>query len=222
MGRKALIVWGGWDGHQPKEVGEIFRRVLGEEGFEVQLSDTLESCNDQAALSQLHLIVPVWTAGTLKPEQQAALCGAVREAGVGVAGCHGGMCDAFRNSCEYQFMTGGQWVAHPGNDGVRYMVNMRVADHPITQGVKDFEVRSEQYYMHVDPGLKVLADTKFPAPGVDGPHVPNGQITMPVLWTKMYGKGKVFYSSIGHTAALVESEPHLTIMRRGFHWAAKA
>jgi type 1 glutamine amidotransferase len=130
------------------------------------------------------------------------------------------MCDAFRNACEYQFMTGGQWVAHPGSDGVRYTVNIKVQDHPITRGIKDFDVVSEQYYMHVDPGLKVLADTKFPTPGADGPHLPNGEIRMPVLWTKMYGKGRVFYSSVGHAAKTVEEEPHLTIMRRGFAWAA--
>ena len=218
---KALIVWGGWDGHQPKEVGELFQRVLSEDGFTVELSASLEAFNDEAKLSQLDLIVPVWTCGVLKPEQQAALCAAVRKAGVGIAGCHGGMCDAFRNSCEYQFMTGGQWVAHPGNDSVRYTVRIKDRAHPITEGLNDFDVVSEQYYMHVDPGLKVLADTIFPVPGVDGPHVPNGQITMPVLWTKMYGKGRVFYSSIGHQTSTVAEEPHLSIMRRGFKWAAE-
>lgn len=221
MAGQALIVWGGWDGHQPKEVSEIFRRVLSEDGFDVELSNTLDSFNDEQKLRQLDLIVPVWTFGSLSNDQQNALCAAVRDGGVGIAGCHGGMCDAFRTSCEYQFMTGGQWVAHPGNDGVRYTVNIRVNDHPVTRGIESFEVASEQYYMHVDPGIKVLADTIFPAPGADGPHVPNGRTVMPVLWTKMYGKGRVFYSSLGHSAAIVEAEPHLTIMRRGFRWAAR-
>ena len=219
--RKALVVWGGWDGHQPREVGELFQRVLTEEGFDVELSDTLDSFNDESKLSRLDLIVPHWTCGQLKPEQQAALTAAVRNAGVGIAGCHGGMCDAFRNSCEYQFMTGGQWVSHPGNDKVRYTVRMKDRGHPVTEGINDFEVVSEQYYTHVDPAIKVLADTVFPAPGVDGPHVPNGTVNMPVLWTKMYGKARVFYSSIGHQASNVEAEPHLTIMRRGFRWAAE-
>ena len=217
---QALVVWGGWDGHQPREVGELFQRVLIEEGFKVDLSDTLESFNDESQLSRLDLIGPVWTCGNLKPEQQNALCGSVRNAGVGIAGVHGGMGDAFRNNCEYQFMTGGQWVAHPGNDGVRYTVRIKDRAHPVTEGVSDFKVVSEQYYMHVDPGIKVLADTIFPAPGIDGPHVPNGEVAMPVLWTKMYGKGRVFYSSIGHQARTVAEEPHLTIMRRGFRWAA--
>lgn len=218
---KALIVWGGWDGHSPKEVGEIFRRVLTEEKFDVTVSDSLDAFNDAAALKQLDLIVPVWTAGVLTPDQQKNLCAAVREAGVGIAGCHGGMCDAFRNSCEYQFMTGGQWVAHPGNDGVKYTIEIKDASHPTLQGIKNFEVASEQYYMHVDPAIKVLATCKFPTPGADGPHVPNGSFDMPQIWTKMYGKGRVFYSALGHTPAVVEAEPHLTIMRRGLKWAAE-
>lgn len=219
MAGKALIVWGGWDGHQPREVGELFRRVLGEDGFDVTLSDTLDAFNDESQLRQFSLIVPHWTMGNLTGEQQAALTGAVRS-GVGIAGCHGGMCDAFRTSCEYQFMTGGQWVAHPGNDGVRYTVRITDKAHPVTEGIADFDVVSEQYYLHVDPAIKVLADTRFPAPGVTGPHDGNGPVNMPVLWTKMYGQGRVFYSSIGHHAATVAAEPHLTIMRRGFRWAA--
>ena len=220
MSKKALIVWGGWDGHQPREVGELFRKVLAEGGFDVEVSDSLESFNDEEKLKQLDLIVPVWTCGVLKPEQQKALCAAVR-GGVGIGGAHGGMCDAFRNSCEYQFMTGGQWVAHPGSDKVNYTVEIRDKNHPITTGISDFQVLSEQYYMHVDPAIKVLATTKFPWPGVDGPHVPNGPIDMPVVWTKMYGKGRVFYHSVGHTANDLAAEPNLTIMRRGFAWAAE-
>jgi type 1 glutamine amidotransferase len=128
------------------------------------------------------------------------------------------MCDAFRKNCEYQFMTGGQWVSHPGNDGVKYTVNVRDPQHPIMEGVGDFEVVSEQYYMHVDPAVRVLASTKFPV--ADGLHVPNGTVDMPVVWTKYYGKGRVFYDSIGHSADVVAQEPNLTIMRRGFRWAA--
>jgi type 1 glutamine amidotransferase len=116
-------------------------------------------------------------------------------------------------------MTGGQWVAHPGDDGVRYRVHITARDHPVTRGIEDFEVVSEQYYLHVDPAVMVLAAT--PMPVADGPHVPNGPIDMPVVWTKMYGKGRVFYHSVGHTANDVAAEPNLTIMRRGFAWAAE-
>ena len=214
---KALVVWGGWDGHQPKEVGEIVRRVLSQDGFDVQMSDMLDAFNKLEELQKLDLIVPIWTMGKITGEQQQAVCEAVR-GGVGIAGCHGGMCDAFREATEWQFMTGGQWVAHPGNDGTQYRVHITSVKSPITEGVKDFDVKSEQYYMHVDPAIEVLATTRFPV--ADGPHVPNGEFDMPVIWTKMYGQGRVFYSSLGHTAAVVESEPHLSMLRRGFQWAA--
>jgi hypothetical protein len=218
MSRKALIVWGGWDGHQPKEVAEVFRRALAADGFDVEVSSTLDAFRDERKLMELNLIVPIWTMGTIAPAQLDPVCNAIRN-GVGLAGCHGGMCDSFRDATEWQFMTGGQWVAHPGNDGVRYSVTITDKSHPIAQGIADFEVRSEQYYMHVDPAIKVLATTRFPT--ADGPHVPNGQVDMPVVWTKMYGKGRVFYSSVGHTAAIVEAEPHLTLLRRGCAWAAR-
>ena len=220
MPRKALIVWGGWDGHQPQQVAGIFERVLKQEGFEVEVSDTLDAFRDEAKLSSLGLIVPVWTMGKIAGEQANPVFKAV-SGGVGLAGCHGGMCDSFRENTEWQFMTGGQWVAHPGNDGVRYTVKIGPTKSPITEGIKDFEVASEQYYMHVDPAVRVLATTRFPTPGVAGPHAGNGAVDMPVVWTKTYGKGRVFYNSLGHQANIVESEPCLTLMRRGFAWAAR-
>ena len=216
---KALIVCGGWDGHEPERVAELFSRLLRDDGFAVEVSGTLDAFKDRAKLAALSVIVPVWTMGTITPEQLDPVLAAVR-GGVGIAGCHGGMCDAFRDTTEWQFMTGGQWVAHPGNDGVRYTVNIRPdMPSPITQGIEDFDVVSEQYYMHVDPAVRVLATTRFPV--AEGPHIANGPVDMPVLWTKLYGRGRVFYSSIGHTAAVTASEPHLTILRRGFAWAAR-
>jgi hypothetical protein len=156
--------------------------------------------------------------GKISHEQLEPACDAVKS-GVGLAGCHGGMCDAFREATEWQFLTGGQWVAHPGNDGTRYTVRVGPTRSAITEGIEDFEVTSEQYYMHVDPAVKVLATTRFPV--ADGPHASNGPVDMPVIWTKMYGKGRIFYNSLGHQASVVESEPNLTIMRRGFLWAAR-
>jgi type 1 glutamine amidotransferase len=215
----ALIVWGGWDGHQPKQVAEIFERVLKEDGFTVEVSDTLDSLAGVESIENLSLIVPVWTMGKLPDASGKPVFKVVRENGVGIAGCHGGMGDAFREHCEWQFMTGGQFVSHPGNNGTNYRVKVLRTGNPITEGIADFDVSSEQYYMHVDPAIKVLATTEFPV--ADGPHVPNGRVDMPVVWTKYYGKGKVFYNSLGHDAKLVESEPCLTLMRRGFRWAAK-
>ncbi len=218
MNRRVLIVHGGWEGHQPAEVAQIFARVLREDGFDVELSNSLDAFADEARLKSLHLIVPIWTMGKISDDQAKSVCNAV-QSGVGIAGCHGGMCDAFRANTEWQFMAGGQWVAHPGNDGVKYRVKIGPTLSPITEGIDDFDVTSEQYYMHVDPVIKVFATTRFPI--ADGPHVNNGAVDMPVVWTKTYGSGKVFYNSLGHQADIVKSEPCLTIMRRGFRWASK-
>lgn len=218
MSKKALIVWGGWAGHQPREVAEVFRRILSEEGFSVEVSDSLQAFADQDKLMKLNLIVPVWTMGKITDEQAKPVFEAVKS-GVGIAGCHGGMCDAFRDNPEWQFMTGGQWVAHPGNDGTHYVVKIGPQKSPITEGITDFAVDSEQYYMHIDPGITILATTRFPV--ADGPHVGNGPVEMPVVWTKLYGKGRVFYNSLGHQANIVDTDPNRTLMRRGFLWAAK-
>lgn len=218
--RKALIVWGGWDGHQPQQVAEIFRTALTGHGFAVEVADTLDAYRDEEKLKSLDLIVPVWTMGTIAREQFSPLLAAVRS-GVGLAGCHGGMCDSFRNETEYQFMTGGQWVAHPGNDGVEYTVEIRDRDHFITQGVPGvFPVKSEQYYLHVDPAVRVLATTRFPV--ADGPHVANGPVDMPTVWTKYYGQGRIFYTALGHQANIVAQPEVLRLCTRGALWAARA
>lgn len=219
--RRALIVWGGWEGHEPEKVAGYFQMLLEAERFEVETSNTLECFREAGKLAQLHLIVPIWTMGAISPEQRDAVLVAVREHGVGIAGCHGGMCDSFREDTEWQFMTGGQWVAHPGNDGVLYRVNIdRSVTHPITTGLRDFDVISEQYYMHVDPANVVLATTDFPNPAAPGPHDQN-RCKMPVVWVKTYGRGRVFYTSLGHHCDVLEAEVPTDLIRRGFLWAAK-
>ncbi|MEM6562445.1 MAG: ThuA domain-containing protein [Planctomycetota bacterium] len=220
MSKSALIVWGGWDGHEPQQVAEIFRKVLAESDFDVTVADTLDAFKEHD-LTKLNLIVPIWTMGTIEQEQCEPVLAAVRDHGVGLAGCHGGMCDSFRNDVGWQFMTGGQWVAHPGNDGVEYKINIGPTPHEITAGMNDFDVKSEQYYLHVDPAVQVLATTTFPTPGVDGPHAPNGTFEMPQVWTKMFGQGRVFYNALGHVANVFDIPEALELMRRGFKWAAK-
>ncbi|MFD1954342.1 ThuA domain-containing protein [Paenibacillus thailandensis] len=216
--RKALIVQGGWEGHQPKEVSELFRQTLEQEGFEVEVSDTLEAFADGEKLKQLDLIVPVWTMGRIEKELVKNVSEAV-QSGVGIAGCHGGMCDAFRENVDWQFMTGGQWVAHPGNDLVEYVVNVKKGSSPLTDGIEDFTVHSEQYYLHVDPAIEVLATTRFPT--VPGPHSPNGPVDMPVVWTKRWGLGRVYYNSLGHQANIIAMPSVTELMRRGFLWCAE-
>lgn len=216
--KKALIVWGGWDGHEPRQVGERFAGVLEREGFSVTVSDTLEAFT-QMDLKTLDLIVPVWTMGTISREQCDAVVEAVGMYGVGLAGNHGGMCDAFRQDTQWQFMTGGQWVSHPGGDGVRYTVNMRQAASPLTEGLDDFEVVSEQYYVHVDPANCVLATTRYPV--VNYYHASNGAVDVPVAWTRRWGHGRVFYSSLGHHNDVFDIPEALELQRRGMLWAAE-
>jgi type 1 glutamine amidotransferase len=213
----ALVVWGGWKGHEPEQVAGIFAECLRAEDFAVEVADTLDAFLDGEKLKGLDLIVPLWTMGEIKKEQRAPVLAAV-QSGVGLAGCHGGMCDAFRQDVEWQFMTGGQWVAHPGGADVTYAVKIVDRQHVITEGLEDFEVTSEQYYVHVDPANHVLATTRFPT--VDGPHAANGPVDVPVSWTRRWGEGRVFYSSLGHVAATArEAGPH-ELMRRGMLWAA--
>jgi type 1 glutamine amidotransferase len=207
--KKALIVWGGWDGHQPEEVAGIFGELLKEENYQVEISDTLDSYRDAEKLALMDLIVPVWTMGTIEKEQLEPLLHAVKERGSGIAGCHGGMGDSFRNEVEYQYMVGGQWVAHPGNDGVTYEVDITDENHPLTQGINGFTVVSEKYYMHVDPVNHVLATTNF------------GEVKMPIAWTKSYGAGKVYYNSLGHQANIVRMPQVLEMMKRGMLWATR-
>ena len=212
--KKALIFRGGWTGHEPVQTSDMVADGLKAHGMEVEIHDSQE-CLLQGGLEEKYsVIIPVWTMGNLIPEGSRALRTAVMN-GVGLGGWHGGMCDAFRQDTEYQFMTGGQWVAHPGNL-IDYRVEITGKD-PIVDGITDFNMHSEQYYMHVDPGNEVLAVTRFNGtycPWIDG-------TVMPVVWKRMYGKGRVFYSSLGHTSGDFRNVPQiLEIMIRGIFWAA--
>lgn len=215
--KKALIFQGGWDGHEPVQVSALLTSILEGEDFEVEVHDNLDCLADRDKLMNMDLIVPVWTMGKIAPEYTKNVSHAVAE-GTGLAGCHGGMCDAFREDENWQFMTGAQWVAHPGNDGVEYMVNVSNDDY-FTRDMKDFKVCSEQYYLHVDPAVKVYATTIFPV--AEGPHSANGQVAVPVVYTKMWGKGRIFYNSLGHHADVFDIPEAKEIMRRGLLWASR-
>jgi len=215
---KAMVVWGGWDGHEPELVAKRVERALKNENFDVEVHDTLDAFLDGEYLKTLDLIYPVWTMGEIKGEQ----CGPVMHAvasGVGLAGNHGGICDAFRTNTEWQFMCGGNWVSHPGNDGTPYKVNIKNNSSPITFGLKDFDVASEQYYLHVDPAVEVLATTPFPI--ANGPHILNKHVDMPTVWTKMWGYGRVFYTALGHHDDVFDIPEAGEILRRGMLWAAE-
>lgn len=219
MTKKALIVHGGWEGHEPAQVADRFAAILNAEGFDTEVSDTLDTFKDLDKLMCLNLIVPVWTNGEISDEQLKPVLKAV-ESGVGLAGCHGGLAGSFRKSVEWHFMAGSQWVAHPGNDGVEYEVNViKESNSPIVEGLQDFKVCTEQYYLHIDPAVNVLATTTFPV--ADGPHRTNGQVVMPVVYTKHWGAGRVFYHSLGHHADIFDIPEVKELTRRGFIWAAK-
>ena len=217
--KKALIFQGGWDGHEPVLVSQRFGRILKEEGFDVTISDTLDCLADADKLMALDLIVACWTMGEIDREYTENISKAVG-AGVGLAGCHGGMCDSFRNDTQWQFITGGQWVSHPGGDGIDYTVNIAAKSNPIVAGLEDFPVCSEHYYLHIDPAIEVLATTRFPA--ISYYNISNKPVDMPVAWTKMWGNGRVFYNSLGHHDDVFDNAPNAEIiMRRGMLWAAE-
>ncbi|MDZ4717107.1 MAG: ThuA domain-containing protein [Roseiflexaceae bacterium] len=213
--KSALFVWGGWEGHEPKQCVDIFAPLLQDQGYEVTISDSLDSYLDREKLHSYSLISQVYTMSTITREQEHGLLEAIKS-GVGFAGWHGGMADAFRNNTEYQFMVGGQWVAHPGNI-IPYHVTITNHDHPITSGLSDFDMRSEQYYLHVDPNNNVLATTTFSAEYCDWIE---GTV-MPVVWTRMWGKGRVSYTSLGHVAKDFDVPEAREIVRRGLLWASK-
>ncbi len=217
--KKALIFQGGWDGHEPKLVSERFASILRKNGYEVKITDTLDTLLDLDYLMGLDLIVPCWTMGEIPGDCCKNVCKAVAN-GTGLAGCHGGMCDSFRQDTEWQFMTGGQWVSHPGGDGTPYVVNINKGSSPIVEGLDDFDVCSEQYYLHVDPAVEVLATTRFPV--VNYYHCSNKPVDMPVIWTKYWGCGRVFYNSLGHHDDVFDKSPNAQIMmERGMLWAGE-
>ena len=217
--KKVLIFQGGWDGHEPDRVAGRFAEIMKKHGYFCEIHADQDILLDQVHVMEMDLIIPCWTMGEIAPEARNNIMKAVA-AGSGLAGCHGGMCDAFRNDTEWQFMTGGQWVSHPGGDGVRYQVNICRGSGPIVEGLEDFEVCSEQYYLHVDPAVEVLATTRFPV--VPYYHISNKPVDMPVAWTKFWGNGRVFYSSLGHHDDVFEKFPQAQVlMERGMLWAAQ-
>lgn len=215
-GKKVLFVYGGWEGHDPVETMLLFVPWMRSEGATVTVSNNLDIYLKEELMDSLDLIVQIWTMGKITKEQEKGLLNAVKK-GTGLAGWHGGIGDSFRDNVQYQFMVGGQWVAHPGGV-IDYVVNITDHKDPITKGIKDFPMKSEQYYMHVDPNVNVLATTQFTNKHADW----IGGTIMPVVWKKYYGKGRVFYSSLGHVIADFNVPEVLEIQKRGIRWAAQS
>lgn len=213
-GKKILIVWGGWEGHSPKEFAERMEKWTKMEGATVTVSNSLDSYTDSVLMASVDLIIQYRTMDKISQEQEQALLAAVK-GGVGFAGCHGGIGDSFRQNTDFQYMVGGQWVAHPGGE-IDYRVNITNVEDPVTEGVEGFDIHTEQYYMHIDPNVKVLATTIF-----SGDHDSwiDGAV-MPVAWKKYFGKGRIFYLSIGHSPETFDVPEVWTMLSRGIRWAS--
>lgn len=216
--KRALVVRGGWEGHVPVAASDRYAKALAESGFDVTVSDSLDSYLDEALLAATDLVVQCWTMGTMSHPQAEGLSRAVR-AGTGLAGWHGGIVDSFRDQTLYQLITGGQFVHHP-RGAVSYQVRPVAgrADHPVMAGVGTFTVSTEQYYMHVDPAIDVLAVTDFIA---DPAYPELAGTVMPVTWTRRWGEGRVFVTAIGHTVADLEVPEVDSMIRAGLAWAAR-
>jgi type 1 glutamine amidotransferase len=210
----ALVVRGGWVGHHPVEATDRYAEVLRRNGYEVTTSDTLDSYLDPE-LPSVDLIVQCWTMGTIRADQLAGLSAAVR-AGTGFAGWHGGIIDAFRAEPAYSLITGGQFIHHP-KGFIDYQVRP-VGTHPVVAGLGTFAVHTEQYYVQVDPSIDVHAVTDF----VDDPDVPGAAgTTMPVAWTKQWGAGRVFVTTLGHRLADFDVPATHELITRGLAWASR-
>ncbi|MEO1257341.1 MAG: ThuA domain-containing protein [Bacteroidota bacterium] len=212
--KKVLIVHGGWDGHKPDLYAQKVNKWLMEAGAQVTVSDSLGIYKNETLMAEMDLIIQSVTLGKLSPDEFKGLEKAVKN-GAGFAGSHGGFCDAFRNHTEYQYMTGGQFVKHPGGQ-VDHIVNIIDPDDPITRGVPDFETHTEQYYMHIDPNVKVLATTTF-----NGEHDNwiEGAV-VPVIWKKYHGKGRIFCITIGHDPNEFDEPIPQKLLLNGFRWAS--
>lgn len=221
--KKALIVTGGWKGHEPYKAGQIFNEFLISAGYDTNISTNLDVYLNIEELKSMNLIVPVWTMGEISKNQEKNLLQAVAS-GVGIAGWHGCMGDSFRQSTDYQFMIGGQWVAHPGGI-INYDVKITNTTDQITKGISNFSICTEQYYMHVDPSNEILATTQFKGDQIISDIAPYkcnwiSDNVMPVVWKRKWGKGNVFYNSIGHKLSDFDVPEVLEIIKRGMLWAS--
>jgi uncharacterized protein len=228
--RRALIVRGGWDGHQPVEASELFVPFLEANGFAVRIEESPAVYADAAALAETDLIVQVTTMSTIEPEQTAGLRAAV-EAGTGLAGWHGGIADSFRNDADYLQFIGAQFAAHPGKHADertgeqsdnylphRITMNAAGSAHPITEGIGDFELTTEQYWVLHDDYLDVLATTTQAVRSWDPWR---REIVSPAIWTRQWGAGRMFACTPGHRVEVLEHPSVRTIIERGMLWAAR-
>ncbi|MEN2739711.1 ThuA domain-containing protein [Microbacterium sp. X-17] len=230
MTRQALVVRGGWDGHMPVETTNLFIPFLEENGFAVRVEESPAVYTDEAFMDTVDLVLQINTMSTIEPAEFAGLQRAILN-GTGMGGWHGGIADAYRNNADYLHMIGGQFAHHAGKDPaerigeqsdnyIPYTVNITEygASHPITAGIADFDLETEQYWVLSDEYNDVLATTTQTVRPWDAWNRP---VTAPAIWTRQWGKGRIFVSAPGHRLEIVESLPVRTIIERGLLWAAR-
>lgn len=229
--KRALVVRGGWTGHQPVETTDSFLPFLADQGYEVRVEEKTAVYADAEYLAGVDVIVQTNTMSTIEDEELRGLVTAVRN-GTGLAGWHGGIADSYRNSSDYLQFIGGQFAAHPAkapaaelageasDNFVRYTVNIvpEQADHPIVAGISDFELTTEQYWVLSDDYNDVLATTTLAAREFDPWHRP---VTCPAIWTRQWGEGRIFVSTPGHDLGVVTDPNVRTIIERGVLWASR-
>ncbi|MHC2186937.1 ThuA domain-containing protein [Rathayibacter agropyri] len=229
-GKTALVVRGGWDGHQPVEATELFLPFLRENGYDVRVEESTAVYADETFMTTVDLIVQSNTMTSIQWEEFLGLRAAV-ERGTGLAGWHGGIADSYRDNSDYLQLIGGQFASHPGkhpdertgeqsDNYVPHTIEMTAlaVDHPITQGISDFELVTEQYWVLHDDYNDVLATTTQAVRPWDPWKRP---ITSPAIWTRLWGEGRIFVSTPGHRVEILQDENVRTIIERGMLWASR-
>ncbi|MBP3347856.1 MAG: ThuA domain-containing protein [Clostridia bacterium] len=210
--KKALIVCGN-DFHDPENISALFAEMLKE--LDCESTITWDPKALHGNLREYDLFIPLFTHADYADSTVSNISNAVAN-GLCMVGCHGGMSDACPSNLEWQLMVGSHWVAHPGCE-IDYRVNVDKSSELIGD-IEDFDVWTEQYYNLIDPAVKVHATTDVVELG--RPHNANGVIKLPVVYTKMWGKGKIYYNALGHDVAVFEKYPGAKeMMRKGFMWA---
>lgn len=228
--RHALVVRGGWDGHQPVKTTDLFIPFLKENDFTVRVEKSPAPYADADYMETVDLVVQNNTMTTIEKNEVLGLRAAI-ESGTGFAGWHGGIADSYRNNVDYLQLIGGQFAAHPGkapaervgeqsDNYVPYRIKMlpAAADHPITRGIADFDLVSEQYWVLHDDYNDVLATTTQAVRPWDPWHRP---ITSPAVWTRQWGQGRIFVSTPGHRVDILQNSSVRTMIERGLLWAAR-
>ncbi|MGB1020761.1 MAG: ThuA domain-containing protein [Flavobacteriaceae bacterium] len=214
--KHVLLVFGGWPGHQPEAFGAKMAAWFEKHNAKVTQAQETSVYADEKLMNSVDLIVQHITMSEMDQKDSRGLLKAVSQ-GVGFAGCHGGIGDSFRDNTEYQYMVGGQFVKHPGGQ-IDHKIHFVDLEDPTVKGLADFEIKTEQYYMHVDPNVKVLATTQFTNKYDDW----IGGAIIPVSWKKYHGAGRVFYSSLGHIPEVFDHATFWTHLTRGIYWASES